>query len=64
MCVDCVLASPRIAQVDPGDESPSRGGSVTGTSVMYLHFEDSHLKILDSRVKFSGRFNSKVRGYT
>jgi hypothetical protein len=20
MCVDCVLASPRIAQVDPGDE--------------------------------------------
>jgi hypothetical protein len=21
MCVDCVLASPRIAQVDPGDEA-------------------------------------------
>jgi hypothetical protein len=20
MCIDCVLASPRIAQVDPGDE--------------------------------------------
>jgi hypothetical protein len=29
MCVYCVLASPRIAQVDPGDEPPSRGGSVT-----------------------------------
>jgi hypothetical protein len=25
MCVDCVLASPRIAQVDPSDEPPSRG---------------------------------------
>jgi hypothetical protein len=23
MCVDCVLASPRIAQVDPGDIPPS-----------------------------------------
>jgi hypothetical protein len=23
MCVDCVLASPRIAQVDPGDGPPS-----------------------------------------
>jgi hypothetical protein len=23
MCVDCVLASPRIAQVDPDDEPPS-----------------------------------------
>jgi hypothetical protein len=23
MCVDCVLASPRIAQVDLGDEPPS-----------------------------------------
>jgi hypothetical protein len=21
LCVDCVLASPRISQVDPGDES-------------------------------------------
>jgi hypothetical protein len=24
MCVDCVLASPRIAQVDPGDEPLSK----------------------------------------
>jgi hypothetical protein len=31
MCVDCVLTSPRITQVDPGDEPPSRGGSVTST---------------------------------
>jgi hypothetical protein len=23
MCVDCILASPRIAQVDPGDGPPS-----------------------------------------
>jgi hypothetical protein len=29
MCVHCVLASPRIAQVDPGDGPPFRGGSVT-----------------------------------
>jgi hypothetical protein len=29
MCVDCVLASLRITQVDPNDEPPSRGGSVT-----------------------------------
>jgi hypothetical protein len=29
MCVDCVLASPRIAQVDPGDGPPFQGGSVT-----------------------------------
>jgi hypothetical protein len=29
MCVDCVLASPRIAQVDPGDGPPFRGGFVT-----------------------------------
>jgi hypothetical protein len=28
MCVDCVLASPRIAQVDPGD-GPLASGSVT-----------------------------------
>jgi hypothetical protein len=35
-----------------------------GTSMMHLHFEDSHLKILDSRVKFSERFNSRVGGYT
>jgi hypothetical protein len=24
MCVDCILASPRIAQVDPGDEPLSK----------------------------------------
>jgi hypothetical protein len=29
MCVDCVLASLRIAQVDPGRRTPPRGGSVT-----------------------------------
>jgi hypothetical protein len=29
MCVDCVLASPRIAQVDPGRRTPPRGGSIT-----------------------------------
>jgi hypothetical protein len=31
MCVDYVLASPRIAQADPGRRTPPRGGSVTGT---------------------------------
>jgi hypothetical protein len=29
MCVDCVLASPRIAQADPGRQTPPRGGSIT-----------------------------------
>jgi hypothetical protein len=29
MCVDYVLASPRIAQDDPGRRMPSPGGSVT-----------------------------------
>jgi hypothetical protein len=29
MCVDCVLASPRIAQADPGRWTPPQGGSVT-----------------------------------
>jgi hypothetical protein len=29
MCVDCVLASSRIAQVDPSQQAPPRGGSVT-----------------------------------
>jgi hypothetical protein len=31
--------------------------------VMHLHFKDPHLKTLDSRVKFSERFNSRVGGY-
>jgi hypothetical protein len=38
MCVDCVLASPRIAQVDPGDRTPFRGGSVTANSSLVLIF--------------------------
>jgi hypothetical protein len=29
MCIDCVLASPRIAQTHPGWWAPPRGGSVT-----------------------------------
>jgi hypothetical protein len=29
MCVDYVLASPRIAQVDPGQRTPPRGHSIT-----------------------------------
>jgi hypothetical protein len=29
MCVDCVLASPRIAQANPGLRTPRRGGFVT-----------------------------------
>jgi hypothetical protein len=29
MCVDCVLASPIIAQADPGRQTTSRGRSVT-----------------------------------
>jgi hypothetical protein len=28
MCVDCVLASLKIAQADPGRRTPPRGGSV------------------------------------
>jgi hypothetical protein len=35
MCVDCVLSSPRIAQADPGQWTPSRGGSII-TSLPYL----------------------------
>jgi hypothetical protein len=31
-----------------------------GTSLMHLHFEDSHLKTLNPRVKFFERFNSRV----
>jgi hypothetical protein len=29
MCVDCILASPRIGQADPGRRIPPRCGSVT-----------------------------------
>jgi hypothetical protein len=29
MCVDCILASPIIAQADPGRRTPPRGGTVT-----------------------------------
>jgi hypothetical protein len=29
VCVDCVLASPRITQANPGRQTPPRGGSVT-----------------------------------
>jgi hypothetical protein len=36
MCVDCVLASPRITQADPGRRTPPRGGSVTASSVQML----------------------------
>jgi hypothetical protein len=34
------------------------------TSMIHLHFEDSHLKTLDSWVKFFRRFNSRGEGYT
>jgi hypothetical protein len=34
------------------------------TSVMHLHFEYSHLKTLDYRVKLYEIFNSRVGGYT
>jgi hypothetical protein len=30
MCVDCVLASSRITQVDSDQRTPPRGGSVIG----------------------------------
>jgi hypothetical protein len=37
MCVDCVLASPRIAQVDPGDEPlPEVVLSYGGSTGQYL----------------------------
>jgi hypothetical protein len=39
MCVDCVLPSSRIAQVDPDDEPPSRGGSVI---VLGMFLTSSH----------------------
>jgi hypothetical protein len=39
MCVDCVLASLRLAQADPGRRTPPRGGSVIETSLLpFLHF--------------------------
>jgi hypothetical protein len=34
MCVDCVLTSPRIAHVDPDDESPPEGF----LSQLYLNY--------------------------
>jgi hypothetical protein len=37
MCVDCVLASPRITQADPSRRTPPLGGSITlGISVLKL----------------------------
>jgi hypothetical protein len=38
--------------------------ALVATSMMHQHVEDSHLNTLDSRVKFSERFNSRVVGYT
>jgi hypothetical protein len=37
MCVDCVLALPRIAQADPSRRTPPRGGSVTCLNIETLH---------------------------
>jgi hypothetical protein len=38
MCVDCVLASPRITQVDPGNEPlPEVVLSQVGTKVPLVH---------------------------
>jgi hypothetical protein len=35
MCVDCVLASLRIAQSDPGRKPPPWGGSVTSGNSLW-----------------------------
>jgi hypothetical protein len=43
MCIDCVLASPRIAQVDPGDEPLSEvvlSHFTLGNAVPEPFFED------------------------
>jgi hypothetical protein len=37
MCIDCVLASPRIAQDDPGRRTPPRGGSVIVHNFQLVH---------------------------
>jgi hypothetical protein len=44
MFVDCILTMPRIAQVDPGRRTPSRGGSITKRPPwgLYSHHIRSH----------------------
>jgi hypothetical protein len=45
MCVDCVLALPRIAQADPGQQIPPKGGSVTVGIRASLRQHTKYLKI-------------------
>jgi hypothetical protein len=52
MCVDCVLASPRIAQADPGQRTPPRGSSVTVGYERKL--ETTHRSTQKSQTHFLG----------
>jgi hypothetical protein len=45
MCVYCVLASPRITQVDSGRRTPPRGGSATVGYQSKLEATHYYLKI-------------------
>jgi hypothetical protein len=49
MCVDYVLASPRLAQANPGRRTPHRGGSVT-QDIFYAKFFQV-LALLRTRIK-------------
>jgi hypothetical protein len=51
MCVDCVLASPKITQADPGRWTPPQGGSVTVSYQSKL--EATHLYIKITTTLFS-----------
>jgi hypothetical protein len=59
MCVDCVLASLRIVQIDPGDEPASFGVSVTpvpyvvirGMSfILFVHSKQYYFPLLNNEL--------------
>jgi hypothetical protein len=52
LCDDCILASPRIAQADPGRRTPPRGHSVTVSNQSKL--EATHRSTEKSQLHFVG----------
>jgi hypothetical protein len=51
MCVDCVLASLKVTQADPGRRTPPRGGSITTWPRMQTHLGHPLLERLDPATK-------------
>jgi hypothetical protein len=51
MCVDCVRASLRVAQADPGRRTPPCGGSVTMWPRIQTHLGHPLLERLDPMTK-------------